>query len=100
MSLTLDEVIELFDKNNDEHGKFELIKNKFSKKHDLHGFILLDKLLPDVNNDIIGDSGHEEFYIGVDMDEFSKVATEEIIIELLRCSINYDSSNDCLFRMI
>jgi len=100
MSLGLEKVEELFEFWNDQYGEFDLIENKFSKKRDLHAFILLDKLFPDLDDDIVGSTGHEEFYIGIDMEDFAKVATEEIIIDLLRCGVLYDESDECLMMMV
>ncbi len=36
----------LYEKYEDEFLRFERVENKFSQRHDLHAFILLDKIMP------------------------------------------------------
>lgn len=83
----------LFTKYEDEYLKFELIENKLSKRQDLHVFMLLDALVPG-DEDIISCSEHDEYYLSVDAKKLRKVVTEENIRDLVRCGVNYDSSND------
>lgn len=82
----------------DEHLKFERVKERLSNRPDLHAFILLGLLCPGTE-DIIGSSQHDEFYLSISPQEIAKVATEEQIIDLIRCGLRYDSQNEafCMF---
>ena len=87
---------DLFDSFQEEYLKFERIKDPPSKRPDLCAFILLDKLFPpDKNTDIIAGAAHDEIYLDVDSEQVEKL-TEEQIIYLLRCGVNYDSDTDGL----
>lgn len=82
-----------FNDNHEAYSKFENVKNKLSNRPDLHAFILLDRLVPS-NNDIISASEHDEFFLDVDLEELAKVATENDLLDLIRCGVRY-SDYDC-----
>jgi hypothetical protein len=88
-------LIDTFEKYNDEFCKFENVQNKLSNRPDLHAFILLDKLVPG-NSDIISASEHDEFYLDIDIQKLEQVITEEQIVDLVRCGVRYDTGYDCL----
>lgn len=88
-------LINTFEKHNDEFCKFENVLNKFSNRPDLHAFILLDSLVPG-KSDIISASEHDEFYLDIDIQKLEKVITEEQVIDLIRCGIRYDTGYACL----
>lgn len=73
--------------------------NKLSSRADLHAFILLDKLVPG-NMDIIGSAEHDEIWIDIDPEDLSKAATEEQMIELIRCGLRYNSETDSLAMFV
>lgn len=80
-------LVELFESFDDEYGKFNLIVNKFSNRKDLHAFILLDKLFPEETMDIISAAEHDEIFLEIDLEKLAERATEEDILNLVRCSI-------------
>lgn len=86
---------EQYEKHNDEFLKFDRVQDKTSGRPDLHAFNLLDKLVPG-KHDIISAAGHEEIWLSVSPEELAKVATEEQIIDLIRCGVRYDSDTDSL----
>lgn len=86
---------DLYEKHNEEFLRFERVETKFSQRPDLHAFILLDKIIPD-DSDIISASEHDEIYLSVSPEELLKEATEEQLIELIRCGVRYDSQTDSL----
>ncbi len=43
---------------------------------------------------------HDEILLDVDLEELAKVATEEQIVELIRCGVRYDSSTDSLAMFV
>lgn len=93
--MTYDELLALFERHNSEHLKFDRVQNKLSQRPDLHAFLLLDQLVPG-DSDIIGSASHDEIWLSVAWEDVAKVATEEQWIDLIRCGVRYDSSNDSL----
>jgi hypothetical protein len=71
------------------------VKNKLSPRPDMHAFILLDKLFPN-KIDMVSAAEHDQIWLDVDPEDLSKVATEEQMIELVRCGVMYDIHTDSL----
>ena len=84
----------IFKTYDNEYLKFYNVKEKFSQRSDLHAFILLDKLIPS-KMDMISGSMYDKFFIDVCPSELAEVATEEQIVDLIRCGILYDENDDC-----
>lgn len=81
-------VQELFEKHNDrEHGRFERIENPSCKRPDLYAMMILDRLCPDGEEDMIAWAEHDEFTFAISADQLEGVATEEDIIALIRCGV-------------
>ncbi len=93
--MTTDELVEWFERHNDEYLNFEKVEVKRSGRADLHTFILLDSLVPG-SRDIIAASEHDEFYLSIRPEELAPVVTPEQIVELVRCGIRYDKQYSCL----
>jgi hypothetical protein len=87
---------ELFDAVTDDYLDFARIENPPSQRPDLCAFILLDRLLPGGDSDIVSASEHDEFYLSFDCDELAKVATPELVRDLSRCGVRYDESFNAL----
>lgn len=85
----------LFAEFDDDFLKFEKVKEKLSKRPDLHAFILLDKLVPG-KNDLISAAEHDEYYLSIEPDELRKAATKDQLRDLHRCGIRHDEGNDSL----
>ena len=96
--MDIEEFEQLFEEYDDEYLEFDKIENKFSNRPDLHAFLLLDKLLPS-DHDIISASEHDQFWIGVDINELLEVITEEYVKELIRCGVSYDESVESLYML-
>lgn len=92
------ELHERFEQIDDEYLKFDRVETKFSNRPDLHAFILLDKLVPG-DRDLISCAEHDEFFFDIDPDTLNGVVTDEQLVELVRCGVRYDASNDslCMF---
>lgn len=90
---------QIFEDNFNEMGRFEDVKVKFSNKPDVHAFILLDKLVPD-NNNVIVTASHDEIFLSAGLEELAKVATEEDIIDLIRCGIRYDGDTESFCKFV
>lgn len=83
-----------FEQYSDEFLKFDRIPIKTSQRPDLHAFNLLDKLLPGKSGDMVCHAEHDEIFLDVDPEELAKAATDDQIMELVRCGVRYDSSTD------
>lgn len=86
---------EQYEKHEAEFLKFERVQNKTSGRADLHAFNLLDKLVPG-KSDMVSAAEHDEIWLAVSPDDLAKVATEEQIIDLIRCGVRYDNQTDSL----
>ena len=85
------------------HGeflKFERVHNQLSNRPDIHAFLLLDKLVPRPNRDMVSSAEHDEIWLDVDPEELAEAATEEQIIELIRCGVRFDSQTDSLAMFV
>ena len=85
----------LYKKYEDEYLKFDNVENKLSNRPDLHAFLLLDKLFPS-NMEMIAAAEHDQICLEVEPDKLSRKATEEQILELIRCGVMYDADMDSL----
>lgn len=99
--MTADDLKAFFNEysESDESHKSDRILERFSKRDDLHAFILLDKIIPD-GHTMISAAKHDEIYFDFDIEELAKVITKEQILDLVRCGVNYDSNNDCLYMFV
>lgn len=88
-----------FEKCQDNYLKFKDLENKLHSRPDICAFLLIDKLLPS-NNDIVSAAEHDVIYLDCDIEELSKVATEEDILMLCKCGVIYDSDYDCLSMFV
>lgn len=88
-----------FEKYESEFLKFDLVENKTSYRPDLHAFILLDRLVPG-KSDIVCSAEHDEIWLNVNMDYLANSATEEEILELIRCGIRFDKETDSLAMFV
>ena len=98
--MTFDQMKAFWDECNDQFLKFDKVTNKLSNRPDLHAFMLLDKMLPIEEKDIISAAEHDEIFLQVNIEELAKVVTKEKIMELSRCGVRFDSSNDCLAMFV
>ena len=86
---------EQYEKHEAEFLEFARVQNKTSGRADLHAFNLLDRLVPG-KSDIVSAAEHDEIWLDVSPEELAKAATEEQIIELIRCGVRYDEGTDSL----
>jgi hypothetical protein len=90
--MTIDDIERLYDEHEDEHLEFKNIKpeRRLHRRPDLNAFLLLDKLVPG-DRDMVQVAEHDEFWVEVRPKQVAAVATEEDILDLMRCGIMYDS---------
>lgn len=86
---------EQYERNSGEYLKFDRVKNRTSGRPDLHAFNLLDLLIPGVT-DIVSAAEHDKIWLDIEPKTLSAAATEDQIIELIRCGVRYDKYVDRL----
>jgi len=99
------EIRKLFELHNDEYGKFERVENKLSSRDDLHAFMLLDKLFPDIPHtnsygtvfypEIIAGVTHDQIWLSLKSEQIETLTSDQVL-ELVRCGVMYDEEEDCL----
>lgn len=92
--MTMEEMVELFEKHEDEYIEFERIENPLHPRPDICAFLLLHNLVPE-DRDIISWSEHDEYGFSIRPEELAEVVTEEDIITLRRCGLMYNEHWDC-----
>lgn len=83
----------------DEYIKFENIpaERRLSTRPDIHAFILLNKLAPGTR-DMICSSEHDEYFLEPSIDDLAKGgATEQDIMDLIRCGVRNGCYGLCMF---
>lgn len=90
--MTFEEACEKYEK---EYIKFDNIENKLSSRPDIHAFILLNQLVPG-NRNMVTAAEHDVFYLDVRPEQLDETATEEQMLDLIRCGVMYDSEVDGL----
>jgi hypothetical protein len=85
----------------DEYGHFERIYHPKSQRRDMHAMVLLDELFPGAEP-LLTDSFYcleDEVYLSIKQDSLSTL-TDEQIIELARCGVQYDHLSQRLWIQV
>lgn len=91
---------DIWEKHQDEEFlKFDRVQNKQCTRPDIHAFLLLDKLVTR-NRDMVSAAEHDEIWLDVEPEELAKVATEEQIIELIRCGVRFEAATESLAMFV
>lgn len=93
------DLYKFFSDHNEEFLEFDRIKDKTSNRPDLHAFMLLDRLSPGTSR-MIPVAHHDGIFLSVDVGSVAAVATDEQLIELIRCGIGYVNEFDCFFSSV
>ncbi len=87
-------VLEVFKKYKNEAHKFDLVENKKSLRPDLHILLKIDEWFPDTEQ-IIGAIIKRNVCINLQVEQIETL-TEDQVIELIRCGVNYHGTYECL----
>lgn len=91
---------ERFDSAQDEYHRFERIEHPLNRRRDLCAFMMLDAMLPSPEDgrhlSMIVATGHDEFFLDIDMEALEEVITDSQIQDLVRCGVRYDTDNSGL----
>jgi hypothetical protein len=92
----IEDIRAFFEKHeNTEYNYPECVKNKHSQRPDLNALMLLDELFPG-SKDIIAYASHHQITLSMRPKDLAKVATEDQVIELIRCGLRIDDDADNL----
>lgn len=93
-----DRLIEFYNENHEEYGKFDRIEKPLCGRGDLCAMLLLNKFVPG-HTQIIVSAEHDEFTLSVDISQLSKnhEFTETDLLTLIRCGVRFDEEEDRLF---
>jgi hypothetical protein len=91
------DIKEFFDAHDDEYGKDDRIRpeRRLNRRPDLNAFLLLDRLVPGTH-DMVDGAEHDQISLYTDCWELSNVASEEDLLDLIRCGVMYDEEADSL----
>lgn len=89
------DLAQVFEDNDSEFLKFERIVNKKHSRPDICAFLILAELLPSEDDIVIG-AEHDIIFLDADFEQLAEVASEQDIIDLLRCGVMLSSEYDCL----
>lgn len=103
--MTKNEMLAIADEFEEEDiplNAFELVKEKFSTRHDLHVYLLLDKILsrnPKVNKShaLITAARNSEVFFSFEPKDLADVITKEEIRELVLCNVSFNSEGLSMF---
>lgn len=97
----VDKFVAFKDDHEDEFLADEDIKpeRRLHARPDINAFLLLDKLFPG-DRDMVSAAEHDEIFLDVEPWELMKVASEEDLLDLIRCGVFYDSDHDSLAMFV
>lgn len=84
-----------FEKFEDDFLAFEKIENPRHERPDMCAFLLLHDLVPGFG-DIVSCAEHDQIWLSVEIEDLSKVATEDHIRILAACGVFYDGDVESL----
>lgn len=96
--MTVDELYEAFETASNRPYDFNWKPSgEFgTQRPDLHAFLLLEKLLPGSDGDIVTAAEHDEIWLDIDVEALAAVITIEQIEELDSCGVMADEDHDGL----
>lgn len=90
---------EIFKKHESHYCCFHEIESPKTKRRDLQAFLILDSIFKD-NKKIISGVDTYSIYLSVEIEELAQKATEEQILDLIRCGVSYEEKYDSLTIMV
>lgn len=96
--MTEQELRELFEEHHNEYLKFDRVNNKKHSRPDLHAFLLLDELVPNLGDMIVG-AIQDEIYLEPELSDLAPVISTEEAVDLIRCGVRIsdDGYHLCMF---
>ena len=89
----------MFEKYNDEYLQFDNVENPVHQRPDLCAFLTLDRLCFGHFN-MVASAGHDQIWLDTDVAALSNTVTEDDILLLVRCGVNFDEDTESLFMFV
>ena len=98
--MTTEELMALLGQDgHEEYIEFDRVENKRHPRRDVHAFLLLHELLPG-DSCMVSGAAHDKIWLDASVDDLAAVATNDQLIELIRCGLIYDSDAGCLAMFV
>jgi hypothetical protein len=98
---------EVFERHNEEYIHFDRVASPRHPRPDMAAFLLLHELVPTDDEPLavglkrmVPAVSHDQVWLTTSPGEFAKVASEEHVIELLRCGVLYDEGEDAFYMFV
>jgi hypothetical protein len=98
--MTSDEMEAFWEEHEDEYIRHENItaERRLHRRPDINAFLLLDKLCPGPNSngyfmEMVSGAEHDEIFLDVSSEDISH-ATDEDLLDLIRCGVRYSGEYD------
>ena len=99
--MTVDELVNLFEKHEDEFLEYAKVEKWRSKDRDIHVFLLLEEIVPPLQSGImIAWASHDQIHLRIGVEVFAEVVTEDQVVELIRCGVRLDDDNEGLAMFV
>ena len=107
--INIDDLPAMFERHEAEFIEFKRIQTPRHPRPDIAAFLLLHELVPEDPeylarvghaSDMVSAAEHDQIWLATDVEKFAQVATEEHVIELLRCGVNYCEDHDSFFMFV
>ncbi len=102
--MTVEELKAAFEKHGEEeYVQFKRIERPRHRRPDICAFLMLDDALPNAvgrngaARDIVAAGEHDEIWLDVELEDLAAVATDDMIRDLSRCGVRYESEGLCMF---
>lgn len=94
------ELAAIFEKHYEEFLKCKDVppERMLTSRADLHVFMMLDRMVPG-SNDIVSAANHDEIFLSIEPVDLMQAASEEDIVDMIRCGLRFDRDNEslCMF---
>lgn len=98
--MTKERMIEIFNQLADE-PIFPKVSEQLSHRRDLNGMMILANLFPEPTQlDFICCAEHDQIWFDVDINQLAERATEQQILDIMRCGIWFDSNIESLTMFV
>lgn len=95
--MTTEELEAMFERHSEEERlKFDRVENPRHPRPDLCAFMMLHDLVP-AKRDMVCSAEHDEIFLDVDPEDLARVATDDIVRDLVRCGVRYNGGSLAMF---
>lgn len=97
--MTRQELSAAFERASSEFLQFDQIAHPVHSRRDICAFLMLATLCPGTG-DMVDCAEHDKIWLNVDVDALAVIATDDIVRDLQRCGVMYDTDVDRLTMFV